>query len=203
MVKLDKFLVYNKVMPQERINMKKFLLFFAAVLCFFLFTQHVYAQVSPEAAQAFGSAGIRILEQRQAARNFTLPVLGGENTSLSSFRGKVVILNFWATWCPPCREEMPSMESLYRRFKDEGLEIIAVDMMEDTETVSRFISNNGYTFPVMLDRLNRTGAVYGVSSIPASFILDREGRIIARVIGGISWNSPRMIAAFDALLKSR
>ncbi|MDR0464307.1 MAG: TlpA family protein disulfide reductase [Treponema sp.] len=183
--------------------MKKFLLFFPAVLYFFIFTQQVHTQVSPEAAQAFGSAGIRILEQRQAARNFTLPVLGGENTSLSSFRGKVVILNFWATWCPPCREEMPSMESLYRRFKDEGLEIVAVDMMEDTETVSRFISNNGYTFPVMLDRLNRTGAVYGVSSIPVSFILDREGRIIARVIGGISWNSPRMIAAFDALLKSR
>ena len=185
--------------------MKKEYLSVIFALCsfFFVFPGQAMAQVSQEAVQAFSITGIRVLEQRQTPRNFSLPLLGGGNASLSSSAGKVVILNFWATWCPPCRDEMPSMEILYRRFKDEGLEILAVNLGEDTGTVNQFIQNTGYTFPVMLDRFNRTGTTYGISSIPASFILDREGRIIVRIIGSINWSSPRMIAAFDALLRSR
>ena len=186
--------------------MKKNLLSLFIVFCFIIlaiFPQQISAQVSPEAVQAFRNANIRILDQPLSPRNFTLPLLGGGNTDLASYRGKVVILNFWATWCPPCRVEMPSMENLYRRFKNDGFEILAVDLGEDTATVNQFISNNGYTFSIMLDRNSRVGAVFGITSIPASFILDREGKIVARIAGSIEWDTPRMLAAFDALIKSQ
>jgi len=184
-------------------RLKLYTLFFAFCFVSLIFPQRPAAQVSPEADRAFRNANIRLLAQWQNPRDFSLPLLGGGSASLFSYRGKVVILNFWATWCPPCRAEMPSMENLYRRFKNDGLEILAVDLGEDERTVNQFIENNGYTFPVMLDRSNRAGGLYGIQAIPATFILDREGRIIARIAGSIEWDTPRMTAAFDALLKSR
>jgi len=165
--------------------------------------QQIEAQVSSEASRLLREARIQVLDQRTVARDFTLPLLNGGDATLSSYRGKVVILNFWATWCPPCRTEMPSMEVLYQRFKNQGLEILAVDLGEDAATVRQFIQSNGYTFPVLLDRNNRVSNNYGIEAIPTSYILDREGRIIARIIGSIYWDTPQILAAFDALLKSR
>jgi len=160
------------------------------------------AQVSTEAARALRNANIQVLSQRIDPRDFSLSFLGGGNASLSSYRGKVVILNFWATWCPPCRTEMPSMETLYRRFNAQGLEILAVDIGEDASTVQQFIRSGGYTFPVMLDSSSRVSSIYGIEAIPTSFIIDREGKIIGRVIGSIMWDNQRVITAIDALLKS-
>jgi len=177
-----------------------FLIFFAVV--FIIFPQQAASQISPEAVQAFRSANIQILNQTLTPRDFSLPLLNGGNVSLSDYRGKVVILNFWATWCPPCRDEMPSMENLYQRFHDNGLEILAVDLGEDVRIVSQFIQFYGYTFPVLMDRSSRVGSLYGIASIPTSFIIDREGKIIARIVGSIQWDTARIIAAFDALLRS-
>ena len=160
------------------------------------------AQVSAEAARALREARISVFEQRTDPSEFTLPFLNGGNAALSAYRGKVVILNFWATWCPPCRTEMPSMEVLYQQFKSQGLEILAVDMEEDVLIVGRFVRSNGYTFPVMLDRDGRVSGMYGIRAIPTTYILDREGKIIGRIVGSILWNDPRVIAAIDALLKS-
>jgi len=161
------------------------------------------AQVSPEAERAFLEAKIRIVKDRKEPANFTLPLLNGGNAALSSYRGKVVILNFWATWCPPCRAEMPSMETLYQRLKNQGLEILAVDIGEDAAAVQQFTRNNHYTFPVLLDRERTASSPYGITAIPTSFIIDREGKIIAMIVGSIRWDDPKVIAAFDALLKSR
>jgi peroxiredoxin len=185
--------------------MKKYSLSIILLCAVFMFVlpQHTEAQVSPEAARLLREARIQVLDQRTVAQDFTLQLLTGENTTLSSYRGKVVLLNFWATWCPPCRMEMPSMETLYQRFKDQGLEILAVDLGEDINTVRQFIQNHRYTFPVLMDTNSRVGRIYGVEAIPTSFILDREGRIIARIVGAIYWDTPQVIAAFDALLRSR
>ena len=169
----------------------------------FVFPRQLEAQVSAEAEKAFKEAGIRLLRNRQDPVNITLPLLGGKNVSLSSYKGKVVILNFWATWCPPCRAEMPSMETLYQRLKKQGLEILAVDLEEGREEVQQFINSNRYTFPVLLDLDGKAGAQYGASAIPTTYILDREGKIIARIVGSIRWDNPKVIAAFEALLKSR
>jgi peroxiredoxin len=176
---------------------------FALCTAFFFFSpRQAEAQVSLEAQRALRSANINILGQRIDPRNFTLPLLSGGNAALSAYKGKVVILNFWATWCPPCRVEMPSMETLYRRFNDQGLEILAVDVGEDALTVQRFMRNYGYTFPILLDRDSRVSSIYGIEAIPTTYIIDREGKIISRIIGSIMWDTPQVITAFDALLKS-
>ena len=165
--------------------------------------QQIEAQVSAEAARLLRTARIQVIDQPTIPQDFTLPLLSGGNATLSAYRGKVVILNFWATWCPPCRTEMPSMEALYQRYKDQGLEILAVDLGEDINTVRRFIQNNGYTFPILMDANSRIGGIYGIEAIPTSYILDRQGRIVGRVVGSIYWDTPQAISAFDALLKSR
>ncbi|MDR0502447.1 MAG: TlpA family protein disulfide reductase [Treponema sp.] len=165
--------------------------------------QKVNAQVSAEAARLLNNARIQVLNQRVDSRDFTLPLLDGSAAALSSYRGNVVILNFWATWCPPCRSEMPSMETLYKRFKDQGLEILAVDIGENLNTVRQFIKTNNYTFPVMLDSKSQISGIYGIEAIPATFIIDREGKIIGRVTGSIHWDTAQVFSAFEALLKSR
>jgi len=174
---------------------------FALCAAFLIFLpSQAEAQVSPEAARALRNANIQVLEQDTI--NFTLPLLAEGNATLSSYRGKVVILNFWATWCQPCRTEMPSMEILYQRFNAQGLEILAVDIGESASSVQQFIRRAGYTFPVILDRANRVSTVYQVEAIPTTYIIDREGKIIGKVIGSIMWDNPRVIAAIDALLRS-
>ena len=178
-----------------------FLLFVLAAV--FMIPRPLEAQVSPEAEKALREARIRVLKDRQDPVNFTLSLLNGGNAALSSYKGKVVILNFWATWCPPCRSEMPSMDILYQRFKNQGLEILAVDIGEDQTTVQEFIRTNRHTFPVLLDKDTKVSSQYGVSAIPTTFILDRQGKIIGTLVGSIPWDNPKVIAAFEALLKSR
>ena len=175
---------------------------FCAVFLIFI-PQQINAQVSQETAALLRSARIQTLNERTDPENFTLPLLNGTSVSLSDYKGKYVILNFWATWCPPCRAEMPSMETLYRRFNSQGLEILAVDVGENTNTVQQFIQNNNYTFPILLDRNNRVSGIYGITALPTSYIIDREGKIIAKVVGSIHWDTREAIAAFEALLNNR
>ncbi|MCL2196590.1 MAG: TlpA family protein disulfide reductase [Treponema sp.] len=170
---------------------------------FIIFVQQATAQVSQEASRLLTNAKIQVLNQRMDPHDFTLQFLNGGSAALSSFKGKVVILNFWATWCPPCRAEMPSMEKLYNQFKAQGLEMLAVNIAEKNNTVNQFIKNNHYTFPVMMDSDRRISSIYGIEAIPTTYIIDREGKIIGRITGSIQWDMPHVISAFDALLKSK
>jgi peroxiredoxin len=151
-------------------------------------------------AAAFSRAGIPTLRKRVAASDFSLPLLAGGTQSLNALKGRVVLLNFWATWCPPCREEMPSMEALYRRLNRRGLELLAVDIQEQRGQVSAFTENYGLSFPMALDTAGRISGTYGVRGIPTTFIIDREGMIVAASVGGRDWNTPEVIAALEALL---
>jgi len=189
---------FLKTIPQNTLSA-----IFVICAAFFIFLPYqAEAQVSPEAARALRDANIQVLGQRIDPPDFSLPLLTGGNASLSSYRGKVVIMNFWATWCPPCRVEMPSMETLYRRFNAQGLEILAIDIGEDASMVRQFIRDSGYTFPIMFDSANRVSSIYGIEAIPTTYIIDREGKIIGRIVGSIMWDNQRVIAAIDALLKS-
>ena len=181
---------------------KYIFLIFVSIMLISTVPHSASAQVSADAIRALQTANIRVLAQRPDIIDFTLPLLNGELNSLSSHKGKVVILNFWATWCPPCRAEMPSMEALYKRFQNQGLEILALDIGESAAVVQQFIRNNNYTFPVLLDLSGTAGSVYGVTAIPTSFIIDRGGKIISRITGSIQWDTPRVIAAFETLLRS-
>lgn len=157
--------------------------------------------IPAEISEALTRAGIQTVRERVPIADFSLPRLGGGTLSLSELRGKVVFLNFWATWCPPCREEMPSMEKLYNTFKAEGFEILAVDLQEDEKTVADFVKKYKLTFPVVLDTSGRTGSTYGVRGIPTTYIVDREGGIIGAVVGGKNWDTPEVFSAFETLVR--
>ena len=119
------------------------------------------------------------------APDFTLTALDGGNMQLSTLRGKPVILNFWATWCPPCRAEMPELEALWQRYKDDGLLLIGVDQGENATTVERFARGVvGTTFPLLLDTNQAVGRAYGVRALPTTVFIDAEGRIQDVRIGG-------------------
>jgi peroxiredoxin len=112
---------------------------------------------------------------------FTLTSMDGKTYSLDALRGKIVLLNFWATWCPPCRKEMPDMETLHRRFEKKGLVVLAVSD-EDRDTVAGFLAKQHYTFPVLLDPGRKVNEAFGVEGIPKSFIFDAEGKLVAEAI---------------------
>lgn len=113
------------------------------------------------------------------AEDFKLKDLNGKEVSLSSLKGKNIMLNFFATWCPPCKAEMPDMEKLYKENKDSDLIILAVNLGEDKATVQDFMKKNSYTFPVVLDLDSTTAEKYNVSAIPTTYFIDKEGNIVS------------------------
>jgi peroxiredoxin len=126
-------------------------------------------------------AVLALRERVHQEADFTLTGMDGKTYSPASMRGKTVLLNFWATWCPPCRKEMPDMQALYQRFEKKGLVILAVSD-EERETVAGFLEKQHYTFPVLLDPGRKTNDAFGVEGIPKSFIFDPEGNLVAQAI---------------------
>ncbi len=122
----------------------------------------------------------------QVAPDFTLVDLEGNQVSLSDFRGKVVFINFWATWCPPCRAEMPEIEAVYQDYKDKGVVVIGVDIRETEEAVLQYVRQGGYSWTFVLDTSGEVAANYKVVAIPTSFFIDKEGIIRAVSIGAMT-----------------
>lgn len=120
------------------------------------------------------------------ATDFKLKDLTGKEVSLSDFKGKNVYLNFWATWCPPCRGEMPDIEKLYEETKDSNLVILGVDLGEDSSTVKSFIDNNKYNFKILLDSDQSVAAKYNINAIPTSFFIDKNGVIVSKKVGAMT-----------------
>ena len=118
--------------------------------------------------------------QRERAM-FSLKDLNGKNWALKDLRGKVVLMNFWATWCPPCRKEMPDMEALSKRFQERGLVVLAISD-EEEGVVRKYIRENPYSYPILLDRDKATAKRYAVGGIPVSFVYDREGKLVATAV---------------------
>jgi len=130
----------------------------------------------------------RVVTIGEIAPDFTLENMQGEKVSLSQFRGKVVLINFWATWCPPCRAEMPSMEVLHQTFEDDGLVLLAINVEnEGPGVVAEFLNESPYNFPILLDDESRVQRLYGVYQFPESFIVDPNGVVVKRVIGAVNW----------------
>jgi peroxiredoxin len=142
--------------------------------------EHVPASFSDPALDA-ASAMLSLRDVIRQEAGFALTSLAGKTYSLAGLRGHVVLLNFWATWCPPCRREMPDMEKLYRAFGDKGLIVLAVSD-EDREKVTGFLAKQNFTFPILLDPGRKVHTAFGIEGIPNSFIFDREGRLAAEAI---------------------
>ncbi len=137
------------------------------------------------------------------APDFTFPDLTGKKVSLTDFRGKVVFVNVWATWCPPCREEMPSMQKLYERFKNEEFKILAVSIDSNgREAVAPFMEKLNLTFPALLDPESKMWGLYGLTGVPESFIMDREGLVVKKIVGAIDWAAQDVFRFFQELIKN-
>lgn len=124
--------------------------------------------------------------QGQTAPNFTLPVLSGEAVALSDYEGQVVLINLWATWCPPCKAEMPTLNAFYESHREQGFVVLAVNNKEDAATVNAYIQEKGFTFPVLLDTQAEMLDLYQVQGLPTTFIIDRSGQIQHVQIGEIT-----------------
>ena len=135
--------------------------------------------VSPQIAPAM--AKLEADDRLRQDANFTLTDLTGRSWSLRELRGKVVLVNFWATWCPPCRKEMPDLETLYRRFGPRGLVILAISD-EDAAKVKPFVSEHQFSYPILLDPGRKVNETFQVEGIPKSFVYDREGKLVAQAI---------------------
>lgn len=135
------------------------------------------------------------------APDFTLNDINGKKTTLSEFRGKVVLLNFWATWCGPCRAEMPSLNNLYNEFKDKGFVVLAVSVDTSEKPVRSFIKDLKLSFPVLMDK-NKAVSFdeYGVFGLPTTFLIDKSGIITEKIMGEMRWDSPRMKEKISRLL---
>jgi peroxiredoxin len=158
---------------------------------------------APELVRLFTRAGLKAEKDLKVLPDFTAPLQDGRKVSLRDYRGKVVFLNVWATWCGPCRMEMPSMEILYRRYKDKGLEMLALNLQESKSEIETFMRRNKLNFPVIMDQDGSIGNQYGIRAIPTTYLLDRQGRVVLRLTGSINWDDPDIFAAIEALLNVR
>ena len=134
------------------------------------------------------------VEPATAAPEFSLEDMDGNRFTLSDLRGEVVIVNFWATWCPPCREEMPSMQRAWEQLQAEGVMMLAVNVGESADTVFQFTANYPVDFPLLLDLDSSVLGQWPVQGLPATFVVDSEGRIAYRAIGGREWDDPQLQA---------
>jgi peroxiredoxin len=119
------------------------------------------------------------------APEIVLKDLQGRDVKLSDLRGKVVLVNFWATWCKPCKEEMPAMQASYDKLRDKGFVVLAVNELEDTARVAEHIRTHGHTFEVVMDHNNQVANMYGVVGLPASFLIDPQGIVRERISGSL------------------
>jgi len=142
--------------------------------------------VSADRTGSSTSGKVPAPQQGFLAPDFELKSLEGETIKLSDLRGQAVLINLWATWCPPCRAEMPAIEKVYNDYKDQGFVVLAVNMtyQDAYSDIAPFIDEYGLTFPVLLDETSAVGTAYQLRSLPSSFFINREGIISEVVIGG-------------------
>lgn len=126
----------------------------------------------------------------------------GSTLKLSDLKGKVVLLNFWATWCPPCREEIPSMMKLNSLMAGKPFQMVAISVDEGGKTaVESFFNDSGLSLPTYLDASGASVKSYGITGVPESFIVDKQGVIVKKIIGGVTWDSPEVVSFLEGLMK--
>jgi peroxiredoxin len=151
-----------------------------------------------------GQATQKIAPLRESAPvpNFTFPNLEGQEVSLSDFKGKVVFINIWATWCPTCVDEMASMQQLYEKFKGKDFEILSVSIDAlGEQVVAPFMQKYQLTFPTLLDPMGKIKKLYATTGVPESFIVDKNGNLALKIIGPQNWMAKEVVAYFENLIK--
>jgi len=160
-----------------------------ALAVLYLFAMPSYRQGEPSVAG-------------RRAPDFTVQA-DGRQVHLSDFRGKVVVLDFWASWCPPCVEEAPSLNALQQRISSQGGTILGISWDDDPSAYKKFLGEHQVNFPTYLDNARKIGTNYGTVMIPEAYLISRDGRIAGKIVGQQDWTSPELTAALDALLHSK
>ncbi len=168
----------------------------------FLLTGALQFSTVIQAADLFTALDLQNVKPPMEAIAFNAEKLDGKKVTLRDFRGKVVFLNFWATWCAPCREEMPAMEELYQAFKDKGLVVVAVNVKESQKAAAAFSTELKLTYPILLDPTGEVSVLYGAWALPLTYLIDREGVIVARAFGPRAWAGQEARALIKQLLGS-
>ena len=137
----------------------------------------------------------------KAAPDFTLPTTDGQQVSLQQYRGKVVFLNFWATWCIPCREEMPALERLHQTYQTQDLAILSIDLKESADQVKVFFQKHSLSFPALLDQDGSVFRDYLVAGMPTTYLIGRDGTMLARGVGGRDWTRAEALQLIQELIK--
>lgn len=143
--------------------------------------------------------GIRVFGKGNLAPDFTLKNLKGDSISLSDYKGKAVFINFWAKWCGPCVQEMPSIDRLNRVVSGDEIAVITINIGEDGDVVENFMKDNNLNLEVLLDSYKSVASKYGVRSIPSTFIIDKSGRITGTKIGAHEWDSEGVVNILKGL----
>jgi thiol-disulfide isomerase/thioredoxin len=154
---------------------------------------------SPELEQLLRDMLIIKVPQASDPIEIRLNDADGRPVSLSNFRGKIVFLNFWTTWCPTCRIEMPSMEKLYQKYKDGAFAMVTINLQESAARVKEFFKEFKLTFTALLDTEGEVGIMFGINQIPTTYILDKKGRILGKALGPREWDNPKSITLFEHL----
>ena len=142
----------------------------------------------------FKDFGIEQPEYKVSVLDFKGKPVGRNPASLKDYRGKFILINFWATWCGPCKQEMPELETLYNTMKDNGLVVLAVSEGESMTKVKNYLAQNPYSFPVLLDESQTIGSMYKAINIPLTYLVDPKGNIRGRALGARKWSDPRFQA---------
>lgn len=162
----------------------------------------VVAAIGAAAWLALPESSDNAAVDRKAAKagiiNYSLPDLAGTMHSLP--QGEVVLLNFWATWCPPCRKEMPSMQKLHEKLADRGLKVVAISVDRDKADIEKFVKETGITFQILHDVSSRVSQEYGVFRYPETFIIDRQGNVRYKLVGAVEWLSDSIVQKIEGLL---
>jgi peroxiredoxin len=152
---------------------------------------------------ALSGSAVAPLRSGATAPEFELPSLAGRPEALAAYRGRVLFVNFWATWCAPCREEAPALQVLYERLRAEGFAVLAISIDDAgaREKVESFVRDLSLAFPVLLDADQRVYRAYQAYGVPETFLVDRDGRVVERFIGPKNWDDPRYERAIRSLLE--
>jgi peroxiredoxin len=182
------------------IMVKRKVFFLSLLSIFIISTLSFSLEIKKE--DLFSKAGIQPIKTGTKAPNFRLEDLTGKKAELKHYKGKVVFLNFWATWCGPCKEEMPSMEELYKQFKDKDFVFLTISVdYGGVKPVKDFIEKHRYTFPVLIDPKCETLDLFAVKGIPTTFLVDKKGIIIGKAVGPRDWKRPEVVSVINLLLQ--
>ena len=168
-----------------------------------LFVMLLCAAMMISACSKEKSAASRsVAVEKSPAPEISFVAMDGKSVNLSSLKGKVVLLNFWATWCPPCREEIPSMMKLQKTMAGKPFEMVCISVDDGGKpAVEKFFSESGFSIPTYFDPNKSAQKAYGITGVPETFIIDKNGIIVKKVIGGLDWNASDVVAFLEGLMK--